>query len=251
MAADGKDLLKMVFLKVFRFDPETDKDSRFDQFAVEAKAGMTVLEALFQVLEKMDGSLAFRYACRGAVCGSCAMHINGAYRLACQTQLSALKSDTVTVRPLAHLPIIRDLVVDMTSFFDKYEAIRPYLITLQNLPAKEFIQSPADRKKLDELIDCILCGCCYSSCTMTLTDQEYLGPAALLKANRFFRDSRDEGKEERLEMANSENGLWRCHTIFNCVESCPKNINPTWSISHLKGKVTREAITHPFRKNKP
>jgi succinate dehydrogenase / fumarate reductase iron-sulfur subunit len=230
-------------IKVFRFDPDKDKEPYFDSFNVRVRKGMTVLEALFDILENQDGSLGLRYSCRGAVCGSCAMHINGYYRLACQTQIENLKGNEVLIRPLGHLPVIKDLIVDMRPFFEKYESIMPYLIT-QNGHSEtgEQFQSQKARAKIDEMIDCILCGCCHASCTMTLTDKDYLGPATLLKANRFYIDSRDKGGIERLKLVDGEHGVWRCHTIFNCNEVCPKYINPTRSIARLKRGLIKNKI---------
>jgi len=233
-------------LKVFRFDPEVDKEPHFSSYQVDARKGMTVLEALFDVLENQDGSLAFRYACRGAVCGSCAMHINGSYRLACQTQIGELGAGQVVVQPLGHLPIIKDLVVDMTSFFEKYEQVMPYLINNSPTPERERLQSMKERARIDEQLDCILCACCHASCTMTLTDDRYLGPAIMVKADRFASDSRDQARLTRLATVNSEHGVWRCHTIFNCAEVCPKEVNPTHAIARLKRGAIVRRLLHPF-----
>ena len=222
---------------VFRFDPEVDKESRYETFPVSAREGMTVLDGLIYILENLDNSLALRFSCREGVCGSCAMFINGSYRLACQTQLAELHADDVYVSPLPHLPVIRDLVVDMTRFFEKYEKVVPYLLNSEKPPEKEWLQSQQDRKKIDEVIDCILCASCYSSCPMVWTDGRYLGPAAMTKAYRFVADSRDRGARQRLSVVDSEDGVWRCHTIFNCVEACPKNINPTYAIQQMKKKA--------------
>jgi succinate dehydrogenase / fumarate reductase, iron-sulfur subunit len=229
-----------VTFKVFRFDPEVDAEARYQTYDLNARPGMTVLEGLVDLVDKIDHSLAFRYSCRGAVCGSCAMYINGSYRLACETQISPLveKFGEVVVSPLPHLSIIRDLVVDMGPFFERYEAVRPYLIEGPNVPERENLQSPEQRKKFDEMINCILCGCCYSSCPTIWSDEEYLGPAALVKAYRFVADSRDHGKRDRLNIVNTEDGAWRCHTIFNCAEACPKEINCTYSIQQLKRQAT-------------
>lgn len=223
-------------LSVFRFDPEADSRPRFQQYTVAVRPGETVLEALFDVLENQDGSLAFRYACRGAVCGSCAMHISGKYRLACQSQMSDLPG-TVVVQPLSHVKVIKDLVVDMGPFFRAFEHVMPYLVNETPPPEKERLQSVRDRKKIDEVIDCILCGCCYASCPMTQTDPEYLGPAAILQADRFLSDSRDQARWQRLKRTDGEHGVWRCHTIFNCAVACPKNLNPTESIAKVKRRL--------------
>lgn len=194
---------------------------------------MTVLDGLFYILENLDPSLAFRFSCRGAVCGSCAMLINGAYNLACQSQIAWLGKE-VTVSPLPHMPLIKDLVVDMTGFYEKIERVMPYLVARTPPPEKEYIQSIEQRHQIDEVVDCIWCGSCYSACPVTWTNREYLGPAALTKAYRFIADSRDEARAERLDLVSGEDGVWRCHNIFNCVEACPKKINQNKAIGKLR-----------------
>ena len=227
-----------ICFKVFRFDPDKDRKPYFQKFQVPyVRKDLTVLEGLFYIQENLDNSLAFRSSCKSAVCGSCAVHINGGYRLACNTLVSGLKGDRVTIRPLGHLDMIKDLFVNLEPFWEKYEYIKPYLISKTSPSNHERLQIRSDRAKLDGLIDCILCGCCYSSCMVTLTNNKYLGPAALLWANRFFMDSRDDAKDERLAIVNVENGVWRCHTIFNCQQSCPKCLNPAGCISNLKMKL--------------
>ncbi|MCL4459121.1 MAG: succinate dehydrogenase iron-sulfur subunit [Chloroflexi bacterium] len=223
-----------VVLKVYRYDPERDSEPRYDTFKVPVRERMTVLDALFYILDRLDSSLAFRYSCRGAVCGSCAMYINGSYRLACGTQIAALRSPQINVDPLPNLAPLRDLVVDMDPFFAKYELIRPYLINTIAASEGERLQSPRDRKAIDEMIDCILCGSCYSSCPVAWMDKDFVGPAAFVKTYRFIADSRDEGGSERLKIIDRGDGIWRCHTVFNCAEACPKSINPTYSIQQLK-----------------
>jgi succinate dehydrogenase / fumarate reductase, iron-sulfur subunit len=225
----------MVTFKVFRFDPEKDKAHRFVTYQVPDEKGLTVLEGLYYIMENLDGSLAFRSSCRAAVCGSCAMHINGQYRLACNTQVSHLGS-TIVVRPLAHLPILKDMVVDLTNFFKQYEAIKPYLINDSAMPEKEILQSPKERRKIDNLVDCILCGACYGACPVAATTEKYAGPHALMKAARFINDSRDTAKDERIKLVAHDTGLWRCHTIFNCQQVCPKNLDPSGAIAQLKMK---------------
>ncbi|MBC7293383.1 MAG: succinate dehydrogenase iron-sulfur subunit, partial [Thermoleophilia bacterium] len=203
---------------------------------------LTVLEGLFYIQENYDGSLSFRYCCRASVCGSCAMYINGAYRLACQTNVKHLDTNVVTVEPMPHLPLVKDLVCNMDDFFAKYEYVMPWLIRHSPDPEKEIRQSPKDRKKLDMPIDCILCGCCYSSCPSVWGEENYLGPAALLKAYRFEVDSRDEAGKERLPRFDNERGVYRCHTIMNCVEACPKELNPTEGIQWLKRAALRRRL---------
>jgi succinate dehydrogenase / fumarate reductase iron-sulfur subunit len=201
-----------------------------------------VLEGLFHIQEQLDGSLSFRYCCRAAVCGSCAMYINGRYRLACQTNVRHLAGEVVTVEPMPHMPLVKDLVCDMTAFFEKFAYIKPYLIRNSAEPDKEIPQSPRERRKLDMPIDCILCGSCYSSCPSVWGDGDYLGPAALLWAYRFEVDSRDEARKERLPLFSNEHGIYRCHTITNCIEACPKELNPTEAIQWLKGAAVRRGL---------
>jgi succinate dehydrogenase / fumarate reductase iron-sulfur subunit len=229
--------------KVFRFDAQTDAAPHFDEFTVPPfKKGQTVLESLYYIQEKLDGSLAFRASCREGVCGSCAMHINGKYRLACETQISGLETDTVTVQPLGHMQVLRDLVVNMEPFFAKYKYIKPYLMPGSPPPERERPQSEGDQKKVLPSVDCILCACCHASCTVTATDPEYLGPAALLWADRFARDSRDNALDERLRLVDQLHGIWRCHTIFSCQEVCPKDLDPTGCIADLKRKAIKRRL---------
>jgi succinate dehydrogenase / fumarate reductase iron-sulfur subunit len=229
---------KTIRLRIQRYDPKADSEPHYDTFDVPTRPRMTVLDALFEVLEKQDRLLAFRYSCRSAVCGSCATYINGRQRLACNTQVNTLGNE-ITIAPLPHLPVIRDLVVDLHPFFQKIEMIKPYFDPPQPYPEKEFLQSPKDREAVDTAIDCIDCAACYSACPMSWTDQNYPGPAAFLKAARFINDSRDAATAERLQLVGCEDGLWRCHTVFNCADACPKKLNPTDFIQRLKRKATR------------
>jgi succinate dehydrogenase / fumarate reductase, iron-sulfur subunit len=228
--------------RIKRFDPAKDKVPRWDEFTVPYETTLTVLEGLFSIQEKQDATLCFRYCCRAAVCGSCAMYINGRYRLACQTNATHFQGTAITVEPMPHVPVVRDLVCDMTDFFAKYEYIKPWLIKHSKDEERENLQSPKDRKKLDMPVDCILCGSCYSSCPSVWGEQHYLGPAALLKAHRFEVDSRDEAGRERLPRFDNEHGAYRCHTITNCVEACPKELNPTEGIQALKGTAVRRRL---------
>lgn len=223
-------------LRIQRFDPITDAEPHYDTFEVQPKPGMTVLDALFQVLEKQDRLLAFRYSCRSAVCGSCATFINGRQRLACKTQVSTLGRE-ITIGPLPHLPIVRDLVIDLNPFFHKMEIVKPYFEAKEPYPTKEFIQSPKDREAIDVAIDCIDCMACFSACPMAWTNPNYPGPAAFVKAARFIADTRDGAKIERLDLVGCEDGVWRCHTVFNCADACPKKIDPPYFIQYLKRKL--------------
>jgi succinate dehydrogenase / fumarate reductase iron-sulfur subunit len=230
--------------RVKRYDANRDAKgaARYDDFVVPYETSLTVLEGLFFIQENLDGALAFRYCCRAAVCGSCAMYINGRYRLACQTNILHVHADVIAVEPMPHLPLVKDLVCDMGDFFAKYEYVKPWLIRNSAAPEKEITQSPEGRKKLDMPIDCILCGACYSSCPSVWTEENYLGPAALLKAYRFEVDSRDEACRERLPRWDNERGAYRCHTITNCVEACPKELNPTEGIQWLKMAAVRRRL---------
>ncbi len=234
--------------KVFRFDPETDKEPRFQDYTVPHRKGLTVLDALYWIQDNLDPSICFRSSCRAGVCGSCAMHIAGRYRLACETPADIKGPGPVVVRPLAHLQVQRDLIVDMEPFFASYKQILPYLLTSKKPSDGEIRQSQSDRAKLDEIIDCILCASCYSACPMIGSDPEYLGPAALLQTNRFLLDSRDDANEQRLELVSDEHGIWRCHTAFNCSLACPKNLDPAGSIAHLKRASYKGFLKVPFRK---
>ncbi|MEK7449941.1 MAG: succinate dehydrogenase iron-sulfur subunit [Planctomycetota bacterium] len=254
----------MLNFHVFRFDPSKDKESRFDRFEVPSLgSGMTVLDGLYYILENLDQTLAFRSSCRAGACGSCAMHIsagggalggNGQYRLACNTLIETLipgainnnVTGQIMIRPLAHLPVLKDLVVDLTNFFRHYETIKPYLITTASLPDKEFIQSTKQRKKIDKMIDCILCGACYGSCPVAAGRPDYLGPHALLKAARFLFDSRDTADEERIKLVGHNAGAFRCHTIFNCQQVCPKDIDPAGAIARLKMKIILDKLRRFF-----
>jgi succinate dehydrogenase / fumarate reductase, iron-sulfur subunit len=230
-----------ITFRVQRNDPAAGF-SEFQDFVVPVQGSLTVLEALFDIQEKQDPSLAFRYCCRSSICGSCAMYINGRYRLACQTNISHLEAELVTVEPLPHVPVVRDLVWDMDDFFDKYEYIKPWLIHNSQTPETELLQSPHDRTFLTMPVDCILCASCYSACPSVWGEEHYLGPAALLKAYRFEVDSRDEAYKERLPRFDNERGVYRCHTITNCVEACPKELNPTEGIQWLKQAAVRRRV---------
>jgi succinate dehydrogenase / fumarate reductase iron-sulfur subunit len=235
-----------VIFQVFRFNPDTGIKPFFQKYEIPFRKDLTVLEGLNHIQQRLDDSLAYRSSCRAGVCGSCAMHINGKYRLACNTLVSRLNPEVVTIRPLAHLPVHKDLFVDMKSFWEKYELIKPYLIPGKALPEKEQLQSPDERAQTDVLVDCILCACCYSSCPVTASHEKYLGPMSFLAADRFLSDTRDGAKAERLAMVNDEHGVWRCHTIFNCQEVCPKDLNPTGSIAHLKKEIIKnKAVLTP------
>lgn len=227
--------------KVFRFNPQHPQArAHFKDYKVDVQPGMTVLDALIEIKGHQDGTLTFRKSCRSGICGSCAMKIQGLNRLACQTQILHLKKQTIFVEPLPGFAVIKDLVVDMDPFYQNLARTKPWLINDEPPPDKERLQSPEEFSLISDPIACILCGACTSSCPSFWNDKEYIGPAALVKAYRYIFDSRDRGAEERIEVLDNKHGLWRCHTIFNCMDACPKQIKITQHISALKKKVVAE-----------
>jgi len=203
---------------------------------------MTVLDCLQEIKSEMDGTLSFRRSCRSAICGSCAMNINGKNDLACHLQVASLGAKTVTINPLPGYPLIKDLVVDMEEFYQSVRRVLPWLVRRSPFPDRELVQSLEDRDKIDSAVNCILCGSCTSSCPSFWFNTAYLAPGALLKAYRFIFDSRDEAGGERLELVDEKNGIWRCHTIFNCEESCPKSLRPNEAIAQLKIAALKNSI---------
>ncbi len=228
--------METVTFTILRYDMEKGGTPKFQDFTVNIdRPGMMVLDGLNQIRWEQDGTLAYRRSCREGVCGSDGVMVNGANMLTCMTHIDeVVKDGKIKLEPLPGMPIIKDLVVDLKDFLDKYFLVRPYLITHTPAPAKERLQSPAERKKLDGLYECILCGCCSSSCPSYWADPDYLGPSALLNVWRFIADSRDEGAEERLDILEGRSGAYRCHTILNCMEACPKGLNPTQAIAEIK-----------------
>ena len=197
---------------------------------------MTVLEALWHIVRHVDGSLAFRYSCRGAVCGSCAMIINETITLACHTQVSDLLPGPVTIEPLPRMRVIKDLVVDMEVFLEKYRAIGPWL-THKAKHEREVIQSPEARKQIFDSVKCILCTSCHAACPLTAVDDGYLGPAVLTAAQRFAFDDRNDNADQMVDGVNKIEGAWGCHTISRCTAVCPKDIQPSIRIKELKNKI--------------
>lgn len=230
-------------VKVFRFNPESDVDPRFDFFEVPVFQNMSMLDVVMHIQTQLDRSLSFRFSCRVGMCGSCALHINGRARLACRTQVSALRSQNITIMPLPNFPIIRDLAVDMEPFFEKWKKIKPYYSPRKEITEPAVIRPDSkEREFIDDMLDCISCGCCYSACSMVATNDEFLGPAALNRAYTLIADKRDAIRVERLKIVDRSYGVWRCHTQFNCTEVCPKNIVPTRSIQNLKRRCVLKKI---------
>ena len=231
--------------RIYRYDPDADKKPRMQDYSIppeQITPGMMLLEAL-HIIKAQDDSLAYRRSCQEGVCGSDGMNINGRNGLACITPLDSL-SEPVTVRPFPGQAVIRDLVVDMDNFFNQYRAVGPYLTTKTPEPEVERYQSPEDREKLDGLYECILCGCCSTFCpSFWWNPDKFLGPAALLQAWRFLADSRDETTEERLDLL--EQGpfkVYRCRSIMNCTDVCPKGLNPNKAIGHIRQLLTKRSV---------
>lgn len=245
----------MLKLRIFRFQ---EGKERYDTFLVEEREGMTVLEALFKIQEELDSTISFRYSCRGAVCGSCAMLINKVPRLACRTQVREMKEgrliaplqvlgafarpeitrierEEILVEPLPNLPVIKDLIVDMQPFFKHYESLQPWLVAREALGEKEHLMSPEEVKKVEPYINCILCAACYASCPAYRRNKNFLGPAVLSKAHRFLADSRNAG--EFLEKVDSRDGVWGCNTVYMCAEVCPKQVPSTQGITTLRRRI--------------
>lgn len=222
-------------VKVLRFNPEVDSESHWDSFSIQALPTDRVLDALHKIKWELDGTLSFRRSCAHGICGSDAMRINGRNRLACKTLVKDLDvSKPITVEPIKGLPVEKDLIVDMEPFFQAYKDVMPFLITSGHEPTRERIQSPEERARFDEGTKCILCAACTTSCPVFWTDGQYFGPAAIVNAHRFIFDSRDEGAEQRLEILNEKEGVWRCRTTFNCTEACPRGIQVTKAIQEVK-----------------
>ena len=224
-----------VTIKILRYNPEVSEESHWESYTVSAEPTDRVLDALHKVKWDTDGSLTFRRSCAHGVCGSDAMRINGKNRLACKTLLKDVNpGKPITVEPIKGLPVLKDLVVDMEPFFDAYRSVMPFLVTTGNEPTRERIQSQADRDRFDDTTKCILCAACMTSCPVYWSDGQYFGPQAIVGAHRFIFDSRDEGTDQRLEILNDKEGVWRCRTTFNCTEACPRGIEITKAIQEVK-----------------
>jgi succinate dehydrogenase / fumarate reductase iron-sulfur subunit len=221
--------------KVYRWTPDDGKNPRVDTYEIDmADCAPMVLDALIKIKNEVDPTLTFRRSCREGVCGSCAMNIDGTNTLACTKAVDDVAGD-VAVYPLPHLPVIKDLVPDLTNFYAQYASIEPWLKSESPAPNRERLQSPEDRAKLDGLYECILCACCSTSCpSYWWNGDRYLGPAILLQAYRWLIDSRDEHTGERLDALEDPFRLYRCHTIMNCAKTCPKSLNPAKAIAEIK-----------------
>jgi succinate dehydrogenase / fumarate reductase iron-sulfur subunit len=226
--------------RVYRYDPDSGQNPRLDTYFVDLDdCGPMVLDALLWIKNKVDPTLTLRRSCREGICGSCSMNIAGANTLACTKGMDEIEGH-VSVYPLPHMPVVKDLVPDLTTFYDQHRSIEPWLKTTTPAPDKEWLQSRDDRAKLDGLYECILCACCSTSCpSYWWNGEKYLGPAVLLQAYRWLIDSRDEATTERLDNLEDPFKLYRCHTIMNCAKVCPKGLNPAKAIAEIKQMMVK------------
>ncbi|MGH6840204.1 MAG: succinate dehydrogenase iron-sulfur subunit [Methylocella sp.] len=224
--------------RIYRWNPDDGQNPRVDTYFVDrTDCGPMVLDALIWIKSKIDPALTFRRSCREGICGSCAMNIDGTNTLACTHQMDDVKG-AVKIYPLPHLPVVKDLVPDLSVFYAQHASIEPWLQTTSTTPEKEWLQTPKDRGKLDGLYECILCACCSTSCpSYWWNGDRYLGPAVLLQAYRWLIDSRDQATGERLDNVEDPFRLYRCHTILNCAKACPKGLNPAKAIAEIKNML--------------
>jgi succinate dehydrogenase / fumarate reductase, iron-sulfur subunit len=222
-----------VTLRIKRFNPETDEKAHYEEYNVEVEGTDRVLDTLNQVKWYQDGSLTYRRSCAHGICGSDAMRINGRNRLACKVLMRDL-GRKITIEPLMGFKVEKDLLVDMEGFFDAYKSIKPYLMADDAPSAGERRQSPEQRAVFDDTTKCILCAACTTACPVTWTSKDFVGPAAIVNAHRFIFDSRDQGAADRLRILNTGSGVWRCRTIFNCTDACPRDIKVTEAIEQVK-----------------
>ncbi|AWI30585.1 succinate dehydrogenase iron-sulfur subunit [Streptomyces tirandamycinicus] len=241
-AQDASPYITVTF-RIRRFDPEVSAEAEWQDFQIEIDPKERVLDGLHKIKWDVDGTLTFRRSCAHGICGSDAMRINGKNRLACKTLIKDINPDKpITVEAIKGLTVLKDLVVDMEPFFQAYRDVMPFLVTTGNEPTRERLQSAEDRERFDDTTKCILCAACTSSCPVFWNDGQYFGPAAIVNAHRFIFDSRDEAGEQRLEILNDKDGVWRCRTTFNCTDACPRGIEVTKAIQEVK----RALITRRF-----
>jgi succinate dehydrogenase / fumarate reductase, iron-sulfur subunit len=237
-SADSDPGLKTVTLRIFRFNPDVDAEPAYKEYRVQADPTDRVLDALNQVKWYEDGSLTYRRSCAHGVCGSDAMRINGVNRLACKVLIRDV-GDRVTIEPIMGFRVIKDLVVDMEPFFAQFRSVLPYFISDAQPPERERLQTVADREVFDDTTKCILCAACTTSCPSFWANEDFVGPAAIVNAHRFIFDSRDSAAQTRLDILNDREGVWRCRTIFNCTEACPREIRITKAIGEVKKAILR------------
>lgn len=234
---------KVRTFRVYRWDPDVGENPRLDTYEVDVTGCAMVLDVLLKIKNEIDSTLTLRRSCREGVCGSCAMNIDGENTLACIKGLDELPGGKVTIYPLPHMPVVKDLVPDLTHFYAQYASIKPWLQTESAAGTRERLQSPEDRKKLDGLYECILCACCSTACpSYWWNPDRFLGPAILLQAYRWIIDSRDEATGERLDDLDDPFKLYRCHTIMNCTNTCPKGLNPARAIGEIKQMLVNRTV---------
>jgi succinate dehydrogenase / fumarate reductase, iron-sulfur subunit len=236
----------LLTLRIKRFQAERRPPHWVDTFSLEPRKGMNLLEALFRIQDEQDGTLSFRYSCRGAVCGSCAMKVNGEVVLACRTRVEALLGKPASIEPLPYFPVLRDLLVDMSTFFEHYREIEPYLHGEPVPSDQEYFMDEEKQKEIDPYTNCILCGICFGVCPAFERDPKYLGPAMLAKAYRFLIDPRDKRSAEIWKGADRQRGVWGCNTVFNCVRVCPKQVPPTHAILKLRRRILKGRLNSIF-----
>lgn len=238
---------KTITVRIKRFNPDTDKRPYYQNFPIELDGEKTVLDALEEIKATQDGSLTFRRSCRHAICGSCAMMVNRRNTLVCTKPLTSVvsqgglfsKPDVVLIEPLPYLPVIKDLVVDRSVFWEQYRSIKPWLVPPDETPAREYRMSQAEVDAMEQAETCIMCGACYSSCPIIAGNKQYLGPHAMLKVFLRVMDPRDQAIDERLDSIATENGAFRCHQVLNCIDACPKGLNPAKAIATLASMSLR------------
>lgn len=250
MAQNGQ--AKSATVRIQRFNPDLNKKPYLDEFSIEVTPETTILDALETIKSYQDGSVTFRRSCRHAICGSCAMNVNGKNMLVCNQPLREHldRKNQVTIRPLPYLPVIKDLVVDRSVFWEQYMRVKPWLVPPDNVPEKEFRVSPEEVSALNNAEKCIMCGACYSACTVTAMSKNYIGPAALLKAFLRILDPRDSIPAERLAEVGGDQGVYRCHTIFNCIDACPKGLDPTKAIETMRGLAIKRLAFEETRQDR-
>lgn len=235
---------------ILRFDPHGDESPYFQNFNFETNLNKSILEALMTIRNEQDGSLSFRYSCREAICGSCAMVINGRFDLACRTEIQSLNSPQIVLEPLPNMEIQKDLVVDMDPFWKALLAIKPYVESNGDFPEHGYRIEDKEIDKIFQYVNCILCGSCYSACPVVSKNEDYLGPAALAKLLRFVKDPRDKRLFADYKGISTTDGVWGCHTIFKCNEACPKDVRPADGIEALRRKIVIEKVKSLFGKNR-
>ncbi len=241
-----EDSAKRVTFRIQRYDPEQGSALHFQEFTVPSRRGTTVLDGLIYIKENLDSTLAFRTSCRMGICGSCGMLVNNYPHLACHTQIDEFNSDTLTVKPLPNLSIIKDLVTDLTPLFNNHKSIKPYILRhdteeIEN-PTAEFAQTPKALESFLQFTYCIKCGICVSACPTAASDKLFLGPQALAQCYRYCADTRDEGQQERFPVVDTDHGVWHCHLAGACSEACPKGLDPALAIQLLKRRLVFQAL---------